>query len=354
MLLNTERPRRIERNPDSSDLYGVTTAAIDLPPERLSRADLLRRGGIALGLVVLLMQLAVWLPMHIHRPDTNLDWIAYYDASRNVLSGHSLYADCVTYHVGDPPSFYIYPPPLAVALAPLAAHGAAFFQAAWYVVILASFWLYAGALVRLAGFRMNAANILIGGAAIALAPGVTVSMSFGNADMLIWALCALSLGGGPVWSGLGAAFKLYPAWELLTRLLRRDWWALVGVGAALVVVVNALHVVGLHAFREWGAALAILGGGPRLNTNVSISTAMVRLAGSFGYGGSGRLFLAASPLVGVPVVAFALRHRTRQLQGAVVLVAAVILGPLCWWYWLAPMSLMIVAALLRNKAVDAS
>lgn len=327
----------------------MTTAAIELPPERLSRANLLRRGGIALGLVVLLMQLAVWLPMHIHRPDTNLDWIAYYDAARNVLSGHSLYADCATYHVGDPPSFYIYPPPLAVALAPLAAHGAAFFQAAWYVVILASFWLYAGALVRLAGFRMGATNVLIGGAAIALAPGVTVSMSFGNADMLIWALCALSLGGGAVWSGIGAAFKLYPAWELVGRAARRDKTAAVGFLAGAVIVGNTLLVAGFHAWREWGLALSILGGGPRVHSNLSIGVAVLRVVGLFGYHGEGRAFLALCPLVGVPVVLYAARRMARPLAGALALVSAVALGPLCWWYWLAPMSLMTGAAWLRTR-----
>jgi len=295
------------------------------------------------GAVILVVQVAVWLPLHARRTETNMDWVVYRDAAENVLAGRPLYADCRP-DPDRPPSCYLYPPPLAVALAPLAALGSTAFQAGWYALLLVAFWVYAFALVRLSGREMSLVNVLAAGALVELAPGTSISMSFGNANMLVWALCALSLSGSATWAGIGAALKVYPCWAVLAR---RDRSTLVGMAAGAAVLGLSALAVGPGAFQQWGAALRVLGPGVRIHGNVGLGIDLLRVAGLFGYHGAARGFLTALPLMGVPAVILATRRLPRELAGALVLVAAVALAPLCWWYY-APMLLMPAAAALRG------
>jgi Glycosyltransferase family 87 len=317
-------------------------------PARLERARLVRLAGTLVGLVVLATQLFVWLPLHARRPETNLDFPRYFEAAVHVAKGEPLYQECARYRMGEPPNCYVYPPPLAVALSPLVGAGVGWstFQILWYAAILVAFWVYAFALVRLAGLPLTASHVLTAATIIQLVPGTTVTMSFGNADFMIWALCALAIGGGR-WRpllGAAAALKVYPAWILLTSLARRERDVLALV-VAVAIGAASVAVVGVAGFRAWSMALSVLASGPRWRANVSIPVALVRLVG---HEGGAKGFLVAVQLVGVPSVAIALRRRARPLREAAILVASLVLAPICWWYY-APILLIPAAAWWRGR-----
>jgi len=323
---------------------GETGAA----PARLGRARLVRLGGSLVGLVILATQVFVWLPLHARRPETNLDFPRYFEAAVHVAKGEPLYEECARYRVGEPPACYVYPPPLAVALSPLVGAGVDWptFQILWYAAIVVAFWVYAFALVRLAGLPATASRVLTAATLIQLVPGTTVTMSFGNVDFMIWALCALALGGGR-WRpllGVAAALKVYPGWIVLTSLARRER-DILAVAVAVALVAASVAVVGVAGFREWSTALSVLASGPRWRSNVSIPLALVRLVG---YEGDARGVLVAVQLVGVPTVALALRRKTRPLREAAILVASIVLAPVCWWYY-APILLIPAAAWWRGR-----
>lgn len=282
------------------------------------------------------MQLTVWLPLHARRTDTdNLDFTVYRNAAARVAAGLPLYEGCAAPAAEQPPSCYLYPPPLAVALAPLASVSDRAFQAGWYAFLIVAFWAYAAGLARLAG-RGAATGVLAAGLLLQVFPGTTVTMSFGNVDMAVWAVCAwaLALGSGPL-AGLAAAVKVYPGW----LLLRRDRGALLGALAALGVLAATVPVVGLHAFVEWRRALAILSSVPSVAGNVSLPHLL-------GLHGTAATML---PLLGAPLMAFLARGLARPVRAGLVLAVSVLLAPLCWWYY-APILLLPAAALFAPRS----
>jgi hypothetical protein len=315
---------------------------------------LAKRAATILGGVVFIVQLTVWLPQHANRADTaRLDFSTYYGAAVNVASGQPLYRECERYAKGDLPSCYLYPPPLAAMLAPLASFGAQTFQVVWYAAILVAFWVYAFALVRLAQWPTTIGHVLIAGVVVQLTPGTQVTMSFGNADFMIWALCALALPGSRLFAGIGAAIKIYPGWLLIVSLARRERNVIAGIAAMAVTIGATSWALSLRSFRDWSAALAILASGPRVPGNVSLPVGIVRLAERRGYVADDRPFLLLVPLLGVLAVLFATRRRSREVQGALILMTSVLLSPLCWWYY-APMLLMVGAALLGQRRSSGS
>lgn len=321
----------------------MSVGAVALKPSAgLDRVKLARLGAAAVGLFVLVGQLVVWLPMHARRTETNLDWIPYFTAADHVTRGEPLYRECATYERDAPPGCYVYPPPLAVAVAPIALAGRDAFQTLWYAGLIVAFWIYAASLMRLAGFELTAANVLPAGVLLLTTPGVARTMSYGNADMWIWALCALAIGGGR-WRGVigaAAAFKVFPGWVVLASMARRERGWRAGAIAAGTCIAAALAVVGLAGFRQWSAAVSILASGPHVVGNVSLP---VFVAGLVGIGGPP---VVVAPFVGVPLVAFLLRRWDRSVREGLLLVTAVLLAPLCWWYY-APMALIPVAAVVR-------
>jgi hypothetical protein len=306
------------------------------------------------GAAVLVFQVAVWLPLHTRRADGEwMDFSVYRRVAQHVAAGEPLYGECATFKLGDPPSCFYYPPVLAVALAPLARLEAPTFQAVWYGGMLAAFWLLALGLVRLAGARPTLPLVLGAGAVLQLTPGMTTTMSLGNVELWVWALCALALGdlGRRPLLAVAACLKVYPAWAIGVSLFRRERRAWVTVGVAVGLAALAAVVVGVGAYRDWTAALGVLASGLRPGTNVSVSVAALRGAEALGLAGHGAAFLVVAPLVGVPAVAFATRSWSVERSAALVLVASVLLAPLCWLHY-APIVLIPAAAWLRGRDVS--
>lgn len=335
--------------------------------------------GPAAGVVVLLVQLLYWLPNHAGRDAGGLDVPGYYRAAAHVLAGEPLYREVLEGGWGA----YIYPPTFAVAIAPLALLGPVGFQAVWYGGILVAFWLYAAALVRLAGRELRLEHVLTAGAILLVVPGTSTSMSFGNIDLLIWALCAASLEDGRApWAAVAGAFKIYPGWSLLAGG-RRELVA--GAAAAAAVLGLTAAVAGPGAFVDWIKVAGMMSAGVDWHTNVSLSFRAAELLGHV------RLTAAFSVIGSAAVVLLVRRGRrgrasfddprcrmevfeqsdggrfgwtthvyacrccserkpalSAPLAGAVAIVGAMALGPICWVHY-APALLMPAAALLRRR-----
>jgi hypothetical protein len=288
------------------------------------------------GLATLVVQLVVWLPIHARRTDVaSLDFMAYREAAACVANGQPLYDGLAAPWPGRPPQGYIYPPPLAVALAPFAGASDRAFQTGWYAFLLVAFWVYAAGLARLVG-RPTVTRVFAAGLVLQIFPGTTVTMSFGNINVAVWAACswALALESGPL-AGAASAFKIYPAW----LLLRRDWGAFWGVVVAVAILVATIPIVGADAFFEWKRALAIIATGPSMAGNVSLA----HLLGARG------AVAALAPAMAALSTSWLARGIPRRARGGLVLGAAVVFAPFCWWYY-APILLIPMAALLGSRA----
>jgi hypothetical protein len=323
------------------------------------------RGGRLLlaimGGVILAGQLALWVPVHWNRPlPPNLDLVVYRRAAERLHAGQPLYQDCARADVHDAPACFVYPPTTAVLLRPLGWLPERAFQRVVYLGLLVGFWAYAAGLARLACGRVTAARVLVAGALLELSPGIDISMSFGNVDVLVWALAAWGL-AEQRWLpllALGGGIKIYPV-PALALSVARQRRALVPVALAsgALLLAGAL-AAGPSAFPDWLRLVApSLREGSLLRFNASLSMGLVRLAGAAGLvdlsgptlPGAARAVLVVVPLAGLAAVAWLLRRREPRAQAAAVLVAAAWLAPICWWYY-APLLLIPGAVWWRSRA----
>jgi hypothetical protein len=291
------------------------------------------------GAVLLLAHLVYWLPGHATRNTDGLDEPGLYEAGSRVLRHAPLYEGAAeAFYSSRAP--YIYPPPLAVVVAPLAALPARAFQGVWYALVLAGFWAYAAGLVRLVGARVSVANVLGAGFLLQLVPGTAVSMSFGNADVIVWALCAWSLvpplknrfaSGGAALAGVAGALKVFPGWSLLAKP-RRDM--AVGVGVAVAVCLATLAVVPVSDWIAWVRLMGQVGArGMSWHTNVSLPA----LLGVHGL----------APMIVAVAAGIALRGRVApEFGGGLLMALGLWLSPICWWHYL-PVLLMPAASAVR-------
>lgn len=289
-----------------------------------------------LGLFVLALQLFVWLPWHIRRTDiANLDWKAYYDAAVNLVMGRPIYG-------GE----FVYPPTFLGFIAPAALMYTHTFQAVWYALVLVSFWAFAAGLTRLAFNRITATRILTVGLVAYATPGMQWLLSYGNADIVVWAILAWSLDAPALVAG--AAIKVYPAVGLVA-VRRHEIVPAAAIGAALVVI--SIGMFGVQPFVEWLHAGAMpLPSDPFNPRNASIPIAVLRLLGHHSLDAGDLAFLRVCTLAGVATLWSLTRKWTHELRVATVIFGAQWFMPICWWYRL-PLGLVVVAAAIRaNRA----
>ena len=188
-----------------------------------SRAVRLRRLGLGAltvlaGLGALLGLGMLWLHL---ASDPLVDIRAYYDAARRLNQGLPLYlAD------GDPtrPTFYFYPPLLAIALRPFAGLPFHVFALGWEAVVVASF---VALLRRLGASRRAFIGVGLLGMPLGWALGV------GQAQVPMTLLVAI----GQPWSiALAANIKLFPILAAVWWLGRREFQAIGALVAWLILL----------------------------------------------------------------------------------------------------------------------
>jgi hypothetical protein len=277
------------------------------------------------GVATLLLQLGRWLPLHARRPVTSkLDLSVYYAAALRLARGQPLYD-----------GLFLYPPPFAAAMRPAAALTPQAFQAIWYASMLVSFWLYAWGVARLAfGRPASSWRHLFGVGFLAfMVPGMDITLSYGNADLMVWALIAWALAEDNAIALLVAtAMKLYPAPGLAVVCWRKRQLgraAVVAVALALVTVV----VVGIGPIADW----LRMGGAPLprfvfIPDNVSLSIAVLRLCRCYDLGSPlARALLRGIPLAAIALALWVTRRRSTQVQASAAITIAMWAAPVCWW-----------------------
>ena len=296
----------------------------------------------AVGLLVLLGQLFIWYPryaLHPPAPDDGLDFRIYQRAAARAVQGLTPYESCA--HAPEaPPGCLLYPPPFAAAIAPAGRLSPATFQKGAYLVLLVAFWAYAAGLVKLARGQVRLSETLIAGVALFVTPGLNITMSLGNLDVVVWALVAWGLATEAALPLLvvAAAFKIWPAVALAVLVVARPARVRPVVLTAMFLFAATVAVLGLSSFRDW-RELAVPGlqAGTLRATNVSVVAVLGRLGIAMPTPLQTVLPIAAALAIWV-----ALRKQSERLRASLCGVAAMICAPICWWKY-APILLIPLA-----------
>jgi hypothetical protein len=250
------------------------------------------------------------------------------------------------------------------------------FMRGWFLLLLASLWIFAYCLSRLAGGARTGRPALRGviawGLVLGLCPGTYRALALGQVDPLLWALLGLGLLGiaRSVFWGLAALVKIFYLWPLViwavqparrqsVRETARSIWP--GVALVAVLVLISVGVCGAGNYVIWARdVLPTLSQGNFNPDNVSLSMAVLRLARSAGWHYAGgplpqpaHLWLTAASLL-APLVAWALtRRKSMEARCSCAMAAAALFAPACWTSYL-PLVLAPLAVWLGERTAAAA
>jgi hypothetical protein len=272
------------------------------------------------------------------------DFAVFFRAGDDVLAGRSPYP-AVRALVDD--TGYVYPPPLALLIAPLAVLPAKAAVACWTLLLFAA---TAGAL-RLMGvddWRCYGIALLFVPTRDSLVGG-TVNPLLLLGIALAWRYREPVLGAATAVGAL-VALKLF-LWPLFFWLAatRRYRAALLAIATAGVLALGSWAVLGFEGLTDYLALLRKLS---RLEADGSYSVyALARAVGA-----PSALAMAAAAMVGTLLLAVAVyfgrKHRLDSVARDRValtccIVAALVLSPIVWWHYL--MLLLAPVALARPR-----
>lgn len=300
------------------------------------------------GLVVLIGQIVIWYPLnalHDRKLDGPLDFLVYQRSAARAAHGLTPYEPC-THGPELPPNCLLYPPPFTAVIALAGNVSPRDFQRGTYLVLLIAFWAFAIGLTKIALGRVRASDALIAGLLLILTPGLNVTMSFGNLDLVVWALVVWGLAAESTLPFLvvAAAFKIWPIFPLLVLVVEKGSRLRVAALTAAAILIATVAVLGPQSFADWRRlALPGLWAGTLVSDNVSL----VAIAGRLGLSVP-RPVLAALPLAAAFATWLTLRRRPERLRAIACGIAATICSPICWWYY-APVLLVPGALWLANR-----
>lgn len=172
---------------------------------------------------------------------------AYWLAARRLIEGQPLYD--MTVSVGTPYA-YVYPPPLAQVLVPVAAIlPAAWFDALWTVGMLAALWWLAG---------KDVLNTL----ALVAFPPIAIEFWFRNIHLFLAVMIVLGFQRWSGWFAIAASIKPTPGLAVVFHALRGEWrkaGVIVAVGLAILAVSVAISVDDWRAYWTFVTERGALG-----------------------------------------------------------------------------------------------
>jgi Glycosyltransferase family 87 len=168
---------------------------------------------------------------------------AYWLAARRIIEGQPLYDPAATIVT---PFAYLYPPPLAQALVPVAAVVPSWlFSAGWTVLMgLALFWL--------------AGRDIIRALALVAFPPVAVEFWFRNVHLFLAVLVVLGLRRASAAFAVGAAIKVSPGLGIPYQAVRGEWrnaGIATAVGAAMLAVSVLLSPDAWRAYVDFALSV---------------------------------------------------------------------------------------------------
>jgi len=303
--------------------------------------------GAAMGLVILFVAAVAFQDSE----GFAYDFAAYDSAARRVLAGEPLYlpGTSAAYSLGEFEGLYLYPPPVALALTPLALLSTDAAAIAWYafrVVLLAA---------GCALLPVTWAARMVTFAVAAVSFPVLFDLNLGNISVVIYALTALAwrLADGPAAATVHAAlvFLRIPFGVFGFLWLAQRRWRMVAhaIVAGLVIIAIALPVVGLDGYREYLSILTTLPDVSAGEHNFSLKS----MALDAGLGVAiANLALLGGVLLGVLAVVFAGLRRDRDTAFVVASVATLLTAPFLHPHYL--VILLLPAALLFDRLSPAA
>jgi hypothetical protein len=309
-----------------------------------SRGAVTRLVAYALGAAGLVMLLLVAKSL-VASSGFAYDYMAYDSAARRIVTGVALYpaGTAEAYNSGSYSGLYLYPPPLAVGLIPLAWLDPSTAALAW-------FWLRVGLLVAAAAILP--APLLVRASVLAVASisfPVWYDLNLGNISVVLFALSAV------MWRYLGrpaasvalaiAGLMRYPfGIVLIGWLVQRRWRAVAWtVGTGVVVALATVPIVGIAAWRDYVSGILTLHDVSSGPDNLSLANTAL----AAGLPGPQGLWVAIQIAVALVATAWAARRRDAETALVVSLAATVLFFPFFHPHYL--VQLLIPAAFLAKR-----
>jgi hypothetical protein len=232
----------------------------------------MRRARLALTALLAILFVAELLPLgHLFRPGSNGDFSAYYLAAVAIADGHSPYDEAYAARTAQRRGIhrtpYVYLPPLAVALLPLAHLDYATAAALWKKLSIACLLIAVYLLGGIARVRTRYRIALMACAFLVPAVHTTIEIGQNNLVLLLLLTCAalagsrLELGrqsAGGLALGTAVLAKAFLPLPVLAAWIASRRWAALASAAAAIVGATALSigVVGWEAVTSWPSAMA--------------------------------------------------------------------------------------------------
>jgi alpha-1,2-mannosyltransferase len=298
---------------------------------------------------VLAVAALAWLALGLLSfPDSvawGFDFQAYHAAAERLADGVGLYTSRSLSGSFEPTTagLYLYPPPFAVGVLPLASVPLDAATVVWYVLHV----LALGAACALLPVRpvIRLASFAVAAAAFA----VVRDLVLGNVSVLLLLPLAatwrwLDRPIGSIAMACVIAVKPTTAVFLAWWALRRHWRALGWcLGAGIALLVATIPLVGIEAYGDYLTMLRNVSGVTGARGNLDLGSTALRLGAD---GAAPGLAYLAGAAVGVLAILLGLR-RDREVGFMVTLGASLLLSPLLWDHYLA--MLVLPAAFLAQR-----
>ena len=272
------------------------------------------------------------------------DFHAYEGAARRLLDGRRMYDPAVDVAGGF--AIYLYPPPFALAIVPLALIGGQAAVGIWTALLVAAF--LAGVALLPVGRSVRWLVLLLG----ALDWPVVYSLKLGQVGPILFLLFAIGWrwldrpGRLGTAIGLGTLVKVQPGLLLGWAALTGRWRA-IGVGTVALVGAAVLATV-FAGTQPWFDYPALLG---RVAAPLTTPHNFTPGAIAFEAGGSADIAALVQWIaVGVALAAVVVASRTASAEASylVAVVASQLISPLLWDHY-AMLLLLPVAWLLERR-----
>lgn len=206
-------------------------------------------------LAVGVLALTVGATLAVAGDTLGYDFRAYWAAGSRVLAGQPLYDAAAA--VAGPSGVFLYPPPFALAMLPLARLPEAAATWVWTALILAAF--VAGTAVLPVSRTVRWLVVLLAG----LSWPFAYAVKLGQVGPVLYLLFAIGWrwldrpSAVGVAGAVGAAAKVQPGLVLVWALLRRRWAAVaLGLGALAAMALVSVAVLGAGVWADYIALLA--------------------------------------------------------------------------------------------------
>ncbi len=306
----------------------------------------LRRALLGLGPVLVLALFALTLGAVLSSAGTTLgyDFEAYRRAAVRILDGQPLYDPGAS--VAGPFAVYLYPPPFALAITPLALLPAEVSRLTWIGGMAAAFLAGTACLPVRAGVRWA----IIGLAAICWP--FLYAVKLGQVGPLLYLAFAIAwrAAEAPIPRGLaiaaGTLTKLQPGLLFAWLAVRRQGRALVvGLAACAVAVLAATLVVGIGAWHDYVDLLGRVS--DPLTTPKNMTPGAIAYRAGLGLAAAGAIQWASVAIVCLVTVVTWLR-RSAAIGLLVGVVASQLVSPVLWDHY-TMLVLLPVALLLQRR-----